>query len=137
MRERRRTFTGRVVSNKMQKTVVVLVERTRRHPLYGKVMRVSNRFKAHTEQALDTGDLVKIVEARPLSKDKRWVVAEVLQHGEILSVPEVELPPTKTEKPNERAEAAVEPAGGAPQAFGSGADTAGSAVPAAAEGASQ
>ena len=111
MRERRRTFTGRVVSNKMQKTVVVLVERTRRHPLYGKVMRVSNRFKAHTEEQLNNGDLVKIVEARPLSKDKRWVVAEVLQRGEVLSVPEVVIPPSKVEKPNERAEAAAaEPA---------------------------
>lgn len=108
MRERRRTFTGRVVSNKMQKTVVVLVERTRRHPLYGKVMRVSNRFKAHTEEHLNNGDLVKIIESRPLSKDKHWVVAAVVQRGEVLSVPDVVLPPTKVEKPNERAEAAAE-----------------------------
>lgn len=106
MRERRRTFTGRVVSNKMQKTVVVLVERTRRHPLYGKVMTVRNRFKAHTEDPLNVGDRVKIVESRPLSKEKRWVVAEVIQKGEALAIPETELPPTKTEQPNLSVEAA-------------------------------
>ena len=103
MKERRRTFTGRVVSNKMQKTVVVLVERTRRHPLYGKVMRVQNRFKAHSEDALNIGDTVKIVEARPMSKEKHWLVTEVVQKGEVLAVPEVEIPPSKVEKPNERA----------------------------------
>ncbi len=102
MRERRRTFTGRVVSNQMQKTVVVVVERTRRHPLYGKVMRVSNRFKAHTEQQLNVGDTVKIVESRPISKEKRWLVTEIAQKGEVLAVPEVEIPPSKVEKPNER-----------------------------------
>ena len=117
MKERRRTFTGRVVSNKMQKTVVVLVERTRRHPLYGKVMRVSNRFKAHTEETLNVGDKVRIVESRPLSKEKHWVVTEVVQKGEVLAVPEVELPPTKEEKPNERAlmEATTEVPEGASQ----------------------
>lgn len=117
MKERRRTFTGRVVSNKMQKTVVVLVERTRRHPLYGKVMRVSNRFKAHTEQMLTVGDKVRIVESRPLSKEKHWVVVEIVQKGEVLAVPEVVLPPTKEEKPNERAamQAAEETEEGASQ----------------------
>ncbi len=117
MRERRRTFTGRVVSNKMQKTVVVLVERTRRHPLYGKVIRVRNRFKAHTEDQLNVGDMVKIVESRPISKEKRWLVTEVIQKGEVLVVPEVEIPPSKVEKPNERALLGAEeaPAEGAPQ----------------------
>ncbi len=99
MKERRRVFTGRVVSNKMQNTVVVLVERTRRHPLYGKVIRVRNRFKAHTDDALNIGDTVKITEARPMSKDKRWVVSQVIVKGEVLAVPETELPPTKTEQP--------------------------------------
>jgi len=101
MKERRRTFTGRVVSNKMQKTVVVLVERTRRHSLYGKVIRVRNRFKAHTESALNIGDTVKITEARPMSKEKRWVVSQVIVKGEVLAVPETELPPTKNEAPAE------------------------------------
>ena len=106
MKERRRTFTGRVVSNKMQKTVVVVVERTSRHPLYAKVIRVRNRFKAHTEQALNVGDTVKITEARPMSKEKRWLVTEVVVKGEVLAVPETELPPTKTEKPIEAEEVA-------------------------------
>jgi small subunit ribosomal protein S17 len=109
MKERRRVFTGRVVSNKMQKTVVVVVERTRRHPLYGKVIRVSNRFKAHTEQSLNVGDTVRIIESRPMSKEKHWLVSEVVQKGEVLAVPETELPPTKEEKPIQRAE--VETAG--------------------------
>jgi small subunit ribosomal protein S17 len=107
MKERRRTFTGRVVSNKMEKTVVVVVERTRRHPLYGKVIRVSNRFKAHTEQTLNVGDMVKIVESRPMSREKHWLVTEVMKKGEVLAIPEVEIPPSKVEKPNERAEAAT------------------------------
>src|SRR5713101_2453990 len=108
MRERRRTFTGRVVSNKMQQTVVVVVERTRRHPLYGKVMRVSNRFKAHTERPLNVGDTVKIVESRPISKDIHWLVIDLVQQGEVLAVPEVEIPPSKVEKPNERTEMTAE-----------------------------
>jgi small subunit ribosomal protein S17 len=108
MKERRRTFTGRVVSNKMQKTVVVLVERTRRHPLYGKVIKVRNRFKAHTENQLNVGDTVKIVESRPYSKEKRWLVADVVHKGETLAIPEVEIPPSKVEKPNERAQGMAE-----------------------------
>lgn len=107
----RRRLTGVVTSNKMQKTVVVLVERTRRHALYGKVVRVRNRFKAHCDQALNIGDTVKIVEARPMSKEKRWVVAQVVDKGEVLAVPETELPPTKTEP----LEPAAEPAEGAAQ----------------------
>jgi small subunit ribosomal protein S17 len=101
MRERRRTFTGRVVSNKMQKTVVVQVERTRRHPLYSKVIRVRNRFKAHTETPCNEGDLVKIIESRPFSKEKHWLVTQVMQKGEVLALPEVVIPPSKEEKPNE------------------------------------
>ena len=108
MRERRRTFMGRVVSNKMQKTVVVVVERTRRHPLYGKVMRVSNRFKAHAEMACNEGDRVKIIESRPISKEKHWLVVEVIKPGEVLALPEVVIPPSKEERPNEAAAAAVE-----------------------------
>ena len=78
----RKTRVGTVVSDKMQKTVVVEVERTGRHPLYGKVVRHSRRFKAHDE-AGDThiGDKVLIAETRPLSKDKRWRVAQVLERA--------------------------------------------------------
>ncbi|MGB9775117.1 MAG: 30S ribosomal protein S17 [Anaerolineae bacterium] len=83
MRERRKRLVGRVVSDKMQKTVVVQVERTRRHPLYGKVVRVRKKYYAHDEEnACRTGDLVRIVESRPLSRLKRWVVEEILERSE-------------------------------------------------------
>jgi small subunit ribosomal protein S17 len=79
---RRRQLTGRVVSDKMQKTVVVVVERTARHPIYGKTMRMRKRYKAHDEEnASRIGDLVRIVESRPLSKEKAWVVEEILERG--------------------------------------------------------
>jgi small subunit ribosomal protein S17 len=83
MRERRRTLIGQVVSDKMDKTVVVRVERTRRHPLYGKVIKVVKRFKAHDEEnRCNVGDVVRIIESRPLSREKRWVVTEILSRGE-------------------------------------------------------
>lgn len=70
---------GIVVSDKMQKTVVVQTERKFRHPLYKKVIKVSNKFKAHDENEISSvGDKVRIMEVRPLSSDKRWVVMEVL-----------------------------------------------------------
>jgi small subunit ribosomal protein S17 len=74
----RRRMVGKVTSNKMQKTVVVEVVRKFRHPLYRKVVYSSNRVKAHDELACQVGDEVKIVESRPLSRDKRWVVEAVL-----------------------------------------------------------
>jgi small subunit ribosomal protein S17 len=80
MRERRKRLTGRVVSNKMDKTVVVKVERLQRHRVYRKVVRRSNKYKAHDERnACQMGDLVRIVESRPLSREKRWVVEEILE----------------------------------------------------------
>lgn len=83
MRERRKRLVGRVVSNKMRKTVVVLVEQTRRHPLYGKVIRAWKKYYAHDEEnSCRTGDLVRIVESRPLSRLKRWVVEEILERSE-------------------------------------------------------
>lgn len=78
----RRRLTGRVVSDRMQKTVVVIVETTTRHPLYGKTMRTRKRYKAHDEQsACHMGDTVRIVESRPISKGKTWVVEEILSRG--------------------------------------------------------
>jgi small subunit ribosomal protein S17 len=75
-------LTGRVVSNKMQKTVVVEVERTRRHPLYGKVIRVHKHYKAHDENnSCLVGDRVRIVESRPYSKDKYFRVEEILNRA--------------------------------------------------------
>ncbi len=80
-----RTATGRVVSDKMDKTVTVLVERVVKHPLYGKVMRRSNKFHAHDEtNQCHEGDLVVIEESRPLSRTKTWVVAKVLEKGQAL-----------------------------------------------------
>ncbi len=75
----RRRLIGVVVSNKMQKTVVVEVTRTSRHRLYKKVISVTNRFMAHDELNCQIGDEVRIVESRPISKRKRWVVEEILK----------------------------------------------------------
>ena len=78
----RKTQVGVVVSDKMQKTVVVDVSRRGRHPLYKKIVRKSRRFKAHDEQGeAKAGDTVLISETRPLSKDKRWRVVQVLEHA--------------------------------------------------------
>ncbi|SFO02776.1 small subunit ribosomal protein S17 [Formivibrio citricus] len=76
----KRTLTGRVVSNKMDKTVTVLVERLVKHPLYGKVVRKSNKYHAHDENnQYAEGDVVVIEETRPLSKTKNWVVKELVE----------------------------------------------------------
>jgi small subunit ribosomal protein S17 len=70
---------GNVVSNKMDKTVVVIVRTRRQHPRYKKYIEYSKKFKAHDEtNACNVGDKVKIIETRPLSKEKRWRVAEIL-----------------------------------------------------------
>ena len=74
-----RTVEGRVVSNKMQKTVTVLLERQVQHPLYGKVVRRSTKVHAHDEKSeCKEGDVVRIVECRPLSKSKNWRVVEIV-----------------------------------------------------------
>ena len=78
-RTQRKTRIGTVVSDKMDKTVVVLIETRVRHPLYGRTVTRSRRFKVHDEtNACKTGDKVRIMETRPLSKEKRWRVVEVL-----------------------------------------------------------
>lgn len=80
MRAHRRELVGRVTSDKMDKTVVVAVERLVRHPLYGKVIRRVKKYKAHNENnAARMGDRVRITESRPLSREKRWVVTEILE----------------------------------------------------------
>jgi small subunit ribosomal protein S17 len=82
MAGKRRTKVGRVVSDKMDKTVVVSVERLQRHPIYKRVIRRSTKFKAHDqENEARVGDTVRIEESRPLSRDKRWRLVEVLGHG--------------------------------------------------------
>ncbi len=80
-RGRRKVRVGRVVSNKMDKTVVVAVETRVRHPLYGKFMRRTAKFKAHDEQNCGEGDTVEIMETRPLSKEKRWRVVRIVERA--------------------------------------------------------
>jgi small subunit ribosomal protein S17 len=88
MKGERRRLVGKVTSNKMMKTVVVQVESRQRHPLYGKVVHKAARFKAHDEQNCQMGDTVQIVESKPISKDKRWVVEAVLNRGYHVTLPE-------------------------------------------------
>jgi small subunit ribosomal protein S17 len=78
-----RTIEGRVVSNKMQKTVTVLLERQVQHPLYGKIVRRSTKVHAHDENnECKEGDVVRIAETRPLSKTKNWRVVKVVTRAE-------------------------------------------------------
>ncbi len=78
----RRRITGVVTSNKMTKTVVVEITRVYRHPLYKKVVRTTKRVMAHDELGCQVGDEVRLVESRPLSRRKRWVVETVLKRAE-------------------------------------------------------
>ena len=81
-RKMRKTRTGVVVSDKMQKTVVVAIERRMPHPVYGKMMTRTKRLKAHDEEnSAKAGDTVRIMETRPLSKDKRWRVVEIVERA--------------------------------------------------------
>lgn len=83
MEKKRKVRTGTVISNKMEKTVVVQVLALRHHPLYKKVVRHRAKFKAHDDKnACGIGDIVRIVETRPLSKDKRWRVVEIVKKKE-------------------------------------------------------
>jgi len=76
----RKTRIGRVVSDKMDKTIVVKVEEFIRHPMYSKRVKRTNKFKAHDElNACGIGDKVKIMETRPLSRDKRWRLVEIIE----------------------------------------------------------
>jgi small subunit ribosomal protein S17 len=78
----RKVRDGMVVSDKMQKTVVVALERRVRHPVYGKMITRTKHVKAHDEEnSAKTGDTVRIMETRPLSKDKRWRVVEILERA--------------------------------------------------------
>ena len=84
-RGNRKVRYGVVVSDKMDKTVTVSVENHFRHPLYGKINRLTKKYKAHDEEnACAVGDKVKIMETRPLSKDKRWRVVEIVEKAPIM-----------------------------------------------------
>ena len=78
----KRQLIGMVVSDKMDKTIVVQVERLKRHTRYGKVLRFHKKYKAHdADNACEIGDLVEMAEARPLSREKRWVVTQILERA--------------------------------------------------------
>jgi small subunit ribosomal protein S17 len=80
-----RTLVGRVVSDKMQETATVLVERRVKHPMYGKVITRSKKYHAHNaNNDAKTGDLVQIVECRPMSRTKTWQIAKLLERAEVL-----------------------------------------------------
>ena len=81
-RNLRKTRTGKVVSNKMDKTIVVAIEDHVKHPLYGKIVKRTYKLKAHDENnECAIGDTVKVMETRPLSKDKRWRLVEVIERA--------------------------------------------------------
>ena len=81
-RNLRKTRTGKVVSNKMDKTIVVAVVDNVKHPLYGKIVKRTYKLKAHDEQnECNIGDRVKVMETRPLSKDKRWRLVEIVERA--------------------------------------------------------
>ena len=79
----KRTLVGRVASDKMNKTVTVLIERKVKHPVYGKYIVKSRKYAAHNEMSAATGDMVQIQECRPISKTKAWIVTSVLQKAEL------------------------------------------------------
>ena len=113
--------TGTVVSNKMDKTVVVRIDRHKRHRLYGKTIRETRRYKAHDEKnECRLGDIVKIAETRPLSREKRWRVVEVVVKGDVAEVAPREIgahiiEETKAAAEAEAAARAAEAAAAAPE----------------------
>jgi len=87
MRENRKTLVGRIVSDKMDKTIVVEVETRKPHPLYHRIIKRTKRYKAHDETNQgNTGDLVRIVESRPISKEIRWQLAAVVEKRRMAEV---------------------------------------------------
>jgi small subunit ribosomal protein S17 len=117
-RGRRKTLVGKVVSNKMDKTAVVAVERREPHPLYRKIVRSTKRYKAHDpNNTAVLGDVVRIVESRPISREKRWRIAQTLVRGNVadvaprdIGVPEEPVVETPVAAASPPPVAAVEPA---------------------------
>lgn len=96
MQANRKTRVGRVVSDKMEKTVVVQIEWSEKHKLYRRVIRRIERFKAHNDgNTARLGDLVKIVETRPISKDKRWSVLTIIERGDVADIQPGEIDETR------------------------------------------
>ncbi|GFH42932.1 30S ribosomal protein S17 [Lactococcus hodotermopsidis] len=84
-RNQRKVYQGRVVSDKMDKTITVVIETKRNHPVYGKRINYSKKFKAHDENnSAKTGDIVRIMETRPLSKDKRFRLVEIVEEAVVI-----------------------------------------------------
>ncbi len=82
-RNSRKVKIGKVISNKMDKTIVVAIEHSVKHPLYGKVVKRTYKLKAHDEEnTCAIGDKVKVMETRPLSKDKRWRLVEIVEKAQ-------------------------------------------------------
>lgn len=109
MDNKKKTYLGRVLSDRMDKTVVVEVETRRPHPRYKRVVTFRRRFKAHDESnACDIGDLVKIVETRPLSREKRWRVVAVVSRGKAVEVKPKEIGAEIIEVPQAEVEAETE-----------------------------
>ncbi len=110
---KRKSKVGRVVSNAMEKTTVVAVETFRKHQLYRKNVRRITRYKAHDENnECGVGDVVKMEETRPLSREKRWRIAEIVTRGQVVEVRPEEIEPTAEELPLKSevvAEVAAEP----------------------------
>lgn len=126
-KHRMKAMVGRVVSDKMDKTVIVAVESRYRHRLYKKILRRTRKYKVHNEgNTAKAGDSVKIVETRPLSKEKRWRVAEIITRCEVVELPPevLEAPPiekiepvsVKEEPAKEEAATATPPPEGTPPA---------------------
>ncbi|MBI3810771.1 MAG: 30S ribosomal protein S17 [Nitrospirae bacterium] len=93
IKKRRRTFIGEVISHRMNKTVVVIIERVFLHPTYKKVVRKTTKLKAHDEQnECKVGDTVKILESRPISKEKHWRVIEIIQRSQGVAPSEIQNP---------------------------------------------
>ncbi|MFS8629572.1 MAG: 30S ribosomal protein S17 [Bacillales bacterium] len=84
-RNKRKVYTGRVVSDKMDKTITVLVETYKKHPLYGKRVKYSKKYKAHDEHnEAKVGDIVRIMETRPLSRTKRFRLVEIVEKAVVI-----------------------------------------------------
>ena len=84
-RNQRKVYQGRVVSDKMDKTITVVIETKRNHPVYGKRINYSNKLKAHDENnSAKMGDIVRVMETRPLSKDKRFRLVEIVEEAVII-----------------------------------------------------
>ena len=98
MEKKHKTRMGRVVNDKMDKTVVVAVETPKRHPIYKKTIKRSIKYKAHDENnQCQPGDTVRIVETRPLSRQERWRVAEIITRKEVVKVKPAEITSSGTE----------------------------------------